>query len=63
MTRGRPPRADAPLTVSLAPDIKIALNEAAKAERVSLSDFVAGLLAGVGVSKTEFIEAYRQRAA
>jgi len=58
MPRGRPPKADAPLNVTLAPDIKVALNEAAKEVGCSLSGFVAGVLTGVGSSKSEFLAAY-----
>ncbi len=58
MPAGRPPKADAPLKVRLAPDIKVALNEAAKEVGCSLSDFVAGVLAGVGQSKAEFLDAH-----
>ena len=58
MARGRPPKPDTPLRVTLSPDIKVAMNEAAKAASVSLSDFVAGVLTGVGQSKNEFLAAY-----
>ncbi len=58
MPRGRPPNPNSPLNVTLAPDIKVALNEAAKEARVSLSDFVAVVLNGIGQSKNEFLDAY-----
>ncbi len=58
MPRGRPPKPGSPLNVSLAPDIKIVMTEAAKEASVSLSNFVAAVLTGVGQSKSEFLEAY-----
>ncbi len=58
MPRGRPPKADSPLNVTLAPDIKVALTEASKEARVTLSDFVAVVLPALGQSKSEFLKVY-----
>ncbi len=57
---GRPPKIDVPLRVDTRPDMKAALDEAAKEAGVPTGRLAEILLASFGVSKAAYLRAYAE---